>query len=48
MGEYSIRIVHLVDGSSHSEVRFKDSEDMLKQIEMYKEYLNSEDNNLKI
>lgn len=48
LGERTIRIVHLVDGSSYSDVQFKDTEDMLKQIEMYKEYLNSEDNNIQI
>ena len=48
VGEYTMRIVHLVDGSSYSDVQFKSAEDMLKQIEMYKEYLSSEDNNIKI
>lgn len=44
IGEYTIRIVHSLDGSSYSEVRFKNNKDMLEQIEKYKEYLNSEDN----
>ena len=48
VGEYTMRIVHSTDGNSYGEVQFKSTEDMLKQIEMYKEYLSSEDNNLKI
>ena len=48
VGEHNMRIVHSIDGASFGEVRFKSTEDMLKQIEIYKEYLNSEDNNLKI
>lgn len=48
IGECTMRIVYSSGGNSYGEVQFKSTEDMLKQIEMYKEYLNSEDNNIKI
>ena len=48
IGKCAMRILYSSGGTSYADVQFKDKEDMLKQIEMYKEYLNSEDNNIKI
>ena len=45
---YNMRIIYSSNGKSYVDVQFKNAEDMSKQIEMYKEYLNSEDNNIKI
>ncbi len=48
VGEYTMRIIYSTDDKQYVDVKFKNAEDMSKQIEMYKEYLNSEDNNIKI